>query len=158
WRVRRDAVRFALAARFQTPEAGITLAEYFRRTGQSEQTRRLLWDPLATAILNETPERAAASLFHNVFREAFLARHAASRRVFLRRGYAALHERLAAYLEARGGVVERRALAESVVLREDRVAAVRYAKAPESRDQIRLGQLAEPREAAADAVVLAVPW
>ena len=40
-----------------------------------EAARRLLWDPLATAILNETPERASAVLFYNVFREAFLASH-----------------------------------------------------------------------------------
>jgi squalene-associated FAD-dependent desaturase len=158
WRVRRDAARLALAVRLGPPRRDATLAEYFQQTGQSADSRRLLWDPLATAILNETPEKAAASLFHTVFREAFLAGHDASRLVFLRRGYGELHERLAAYLQRRGGVLQRRALAEGVEVEEGRVLQVRYAKAPESRDEIRLGQLAEPRTAAADAVVLAVPW
>lgn len=158
WRVRRDAARLALAVRFGAPPRDLTLAEYFQRTGQSAESRRLLWDPLATAILNETPERAAAALFHAVFREAFLAGHAASRLVFLRRGYGELHERLAAYFQGRGGVLERRALADAVALEAGRASQVRYAKAPETREEIRLGQLAEPRSAAADAVVLAVPW
>src|SRR6185503_5544779 len=110
WRVRRDAFRFGLAAAFGRRPDGITLAEWLRRTGQGAEARRLLWDPLATAILNETPERASAVLFHNVFREAFLSSHDAARLVFLRRGYAALHERLAAYFTGRGGRLHRRAL------------------------------------------------
>ena len=48
---------------------------------------RLLWDPLAIAIVNETPERAAAILFHRVYQEAFLASRRASRLVFLRCGW-----------------------------------------------------------------------
>lgn len=158
WRVRWDACRLALAVRLGAPPRDITLAEYFRRTGQSAETRRLLWDPLATAILNESPERAAASLFHAVYREAFLAGHAASRLVFLKRGYGALHERLAGYFQGRGGIVQRRALADAVELEAGRVCQVRYAKAPETRQEIRLGQLAQPRSAPADAIVLAVPW
>jgi squalene-associated FAD-dependent desaturase len=158
WRVRWDALRLALAVRFAAPPRDITLAEYFRATKQSAETRRLLWDPLVTAILNETPERAAAALFHAVYREAFLASHRASRLVFLRRGYGGLHERLAGYFERRGGVVHRRALAEAVELEAGRVSQVRYAKAPETREEIRLGQLAEARTAPVEAVVLAVPW
>ena len=158
WRVRWEAVRLAFAIRRGPPPRDITLAEYFRRTGQSAEARRLLWDPLATAILNETPERAAASLFHAVYREAFLASHAASRLVFLKRGYGVLHERLAGYFQGRGGRVHRRALADAVELRDGRVFQVHFAKAPESRQEIRLGQLAVSKTLAADAVVLAVPW
>ncbi|HKC11842.1 MAG TPA: FAD-dependent oxidoreductase [Vicinamibacteria bacterium] len=50
WRVFWDALRLGLAVRFGPPPAGITLAEYFRRTGQSSETRRLLWDPLAHRV------------------------------------------------------------------------------------------------------------
>jgi phytoene dehydrogenase-like protein len=158
WRARWDALRLSLSVRFGRAPQGLTLAEYFRRTGQSDETRRLLWDPLATAILNETPERVAAVLFHTVYREAFLTSRRASRLVFLRRGWGELHERLARYFESRGGVVRRRALAEAVELEAGRVSQVRYAKAPEAREEIRLGQLAEVRSAPADAVVLATPW
>ena len=112
WRARLDAVRLGLAARFGRPPAGLTLTEWFDRLGQGEAVRRLLWGPLATAILNETPDRAAAILFYNVYRAAFLESAAASRLVFLRRGYGRLLDRLGAYLEARGGRILRRARAE----------------------------------------------
>jgi squalene-associated FAD-dependent desaturase len=158
WRVRFEALRFGLAAAFARRPEGITLAEWFRRTGQGQASRRLLWDPLATAILNETPERAAAVLFYNVYREAFLSRHAASRLVFLRRGYGVLHERLARYLEGRGGSIRRRALAEAVDLEEGRVTGVRYVQRAMTREEIRAGRRATQERVAADAVVSAVPW
>ena len=165
WRVRFDALRLGLAIRFGAKPSGMTLAEYFRRHGQSPQTRRLLWDPLAIAILNETPERADASLFWNVYREAFLRTSRASRLVFLRRGLGVLHERLAAYFQARGGRLRRRALVEAIELgprgplgESLRVRGVRYVQRPEARDDIRRGQPAAPAFAEADAVVAAVPW
>jgi squalene-associated FAD-dependent desaturase len=158
WRVRWEALRLGLAVRFGKPPAGITLAEYFRRTGQGPDARRLLWDPLAIAILNETPERAAAVLFWNVYREAFLRSRSASRLVFLRRGYGALHERLARYFEARGGVIRRRALAKAVDVDDGRATGVRYTQRALTREQIRRGLKASEERLPADAVVAAVPW
>jgi squalene-associated FAD-dependent desaturase len=158
WRVRWQALRLGLAVRFGPRPDGISLAEYFRRTGQGEAARRLLWDPLATAILNETPERAAAVLFHEVYRQAFLRSRQASRLVFLRRGYGVLHDRLARYYEGRGGVLHRRAQAEAVELGDGRAHGVRYTQRAETRDEIRAGKRAVERQLAADAVVLAVPW
>jgi len=158
WRVRWDALRLGLAARFGRRPDGLTLAEYFRRTRQSAAARRLLWDPLATAILNETPERAAAVLFYNVYREAFLSSRKASRLVFLRRGYGVLHERLGRYFATRGGLVFRRALAESVEMSEGRVTGVRYSQRAEGREAIRAATPSQGRTLVADAVVLAVPW
>ncbi|HVQ31517.1 MAG TPA: hydroxysqualene dehydroxylase HpnE [Vicinamibacteria bacterium] len=158
WRVRLDALRLGLAIRLGGKPSGLSLADYFRRHGQSAITRRLLWDPLAIAILNETPERADASLFWNVYREAFLRTNRASRLVFLRRGWGELHERLAAYFEARGGTIRRRALAESIEVRDGRAAGVRYVQRAETRDDIRKGRRAEAVHAAAEAVVAAVPW
>jgi phytoene dehydrogenase-like protein len=117
-----------------------------------------LWDPLATAILNETPERAAAVLFHNVYREAFLSDHRASRLVFLRRGWGELAERLGRYFEARGGRLQRRALAEGLDVEAGRVAGVRYAQRAEAREAIQEGRPASAQRLAADAVILATPW
>jgi squalene-associated FAD-dependent desaturase len=158
WRVRLDALRLGLAVRLAGKPSGISLAEYFRRHGQSATTRRLLWDPLAIAILNETPERADASLFWNVYREAFLRTSRASRLVFLRKGWGELHERLAAYFEARGGRVQRRALASGIELHEGRVRGVRYRQRAETRDDIRRGLREKTVFADAEAVVAAVPW
>jgi squalene-associated FAD-dependent desaturase len=155
WRARWDALRLGLAVRFGAVPRGSTLAEYFRATRQSEAARRLLWDPLATAILNETPERAAAVLFHRVYQEAFLASHRASRLVFLRCGFGVLHERLAGYFAGRGGRLARRARAESVRLEDGRATGVRYRQSPETREEIREGRVGRDDLAAADAVVLA---
>lgn len=157
WRARWDALRLGLAVRFGGVPRGLTLAEYFQATRQSPAARRLLWDPLATAILNQTPERAAAVLFHRVYQEAFLASHRASRLVFLRQGFAALHERLAGYFASRGGRLERRARAEAVLLTDGRVSGVRYAQSPETREEIRAGQASRRHAAPAEAVVVATP-
>lgn len=158
WRVRFDALRLGMAVRFGPRPDGITLAEYFRRTGQSAEARRLLWDPLAIAILNETPERAAAVLFWNVYREAFLSSSRASCLVFLRRGYGVLHERLGRYFEARGGALRRRALVEAIEVGGGRALGVRYAQRAETRDEIRQGKREKAFTVAADAVVVATPW
>jgi squalene-associated FAD-dependent desaturase len=158
WSVRLQALRLGLAVSFGRPPEGLTLAEYFARTGQGEAARRLLWDPLALAILNESPDRAAAVLFHRVYREAFLSHHRASRLVFLRRGWGELAERLARYFVGRGGRLRRRALAEVVAVEEGRVAGVRFVQRAETREEIREGRPSVTETIGADAVVLAVPW
>jgi hydroxysqualene dehydroxylase len=158
WRVRAQAIRFGLSARFGRAPDGLTLAEWFRRTGQGEMARALLWDPLATAILNETPERAAAVLFHRAFGEAFLRDRRDSRLVFLRRGFGELHERLARYFQARGGRLARRALADAVEVRDGRAVAVCFTQRPQQRRQIQEGEPGVPQRVDADAVVAAVPW
>jgi len=157
WRVRLQSLRLGLAVRFGRRPDGLTLAEYLRRAGQGPDARRLLWDPLALAILNESPERAAAVLFHRVYQEAFLRDHRASRLVFLRRGWGVIHERLARYLESRGGVVHRRSRAVGLELEGTRVRGVRVAQGPTTRDAIRSGEAPAHRLHEADAVVAAVP-
>ena len=155
--VKLQAIRLGLAVRFGRRPEGLTLAEYFRRCGQGEAARRLLWDPLALAILNEPPERAAAVLFHRVYQEAFLRDHRASRLVFLRRGWGVLVERIARYFEGRGGVVRRGARVEGLVLEGERTTGVRYAQRPATREEVAAGRPPEPRVERADAVVAAVP-
>jgi squalene-associated FAD-dependent desaturase len=158
WRARWDALRLALAVRYGRAPRGLTLDEYFDRTRQGADARRLLWGPLATAVLNESPDRASAVLFHEVFREAFLVRRGASVLVNLRAGWARLHERLAAYLIARGGRVLRRALAQAVEVAGGRASGVRFRKRAETKEAIRAGETGADERVDADAVVLAVPW
>jgi squalene-associated FAD-dependent desaturase len=155
--VKLQAIRMGLAVRFGRRPEGLTLAEYFRRCGQGEAARRLLWDPLALAILNEPVERAAAVLFHRVYQEAFLRDHRASRLVFLRRGWGALLERVAAYFEGRGGVVRRGTRASGLVLEGGRVAGVRYARRARTREEVAAGRAPEEGIEPADSVVSAVP-
>ncbi len=155
--VKLQAIRLGLAVRFGRPPHGLTLAEYLRRCGQGDAARRLVWDPLAIAILNEPVERAAAVLFHRVFREAFLRDQRASRLVFPRRGWGALLERLAAYFEGRGGVVRRGARADGLVVDVGRASGVRYQQRPQTRREIAAGAATEARIEPADAVVSALP-
>ncbi len=158
WRARWQAIRLGWAVRFGAPPRGLSLADYLAACGQGKDARRLLWDPLATAILNETPEKAAAILFYNVYREAFLRSHAASRLVFLRRGYGVLQERLGVYFEGRGGLIRRRALAEAIEIENGRATGVRYAQGARSREEIQAGVSATHERVQADAIVSAVPW
>jgi squalene-associated FAD-dependent desaturase len=155
--VKLQAIRMGLAVRFGRRPEGLTLAEYFRRCGQGEAARRLLWDPLALAVLNEPVERAAAVLFHRIYQEAFLRDHRASRLVFLRRGWGVLLERIAAYFEGRGGVVHRGARAEGLVLEGGRVSGVRYARRPQAREDVAAGRPPALHVERADAIVSAVP-
>ncbi len=155
--VKLQAIRLGLAVRFGRRPEGLTLAEYFRRCGQGEAARRLLWDPLALAILNEPVERAAAVLFHRVYQEAFLRDHRASRLVFLRRGWGVLVERIARYFEGRGGVVKRGARVEGLVLDGGRATGVRYAQRAATREELAAGRAPVPGVERADAVVTAVP-
>jgi uncharacterized protein with NAD-binding domain and iron-sulfur cluster len=158
WSARLQALRLGLAVKLGRRPDGLTLAEYFARTGQGATVRRLLWDPLALAIVNEVPERAAAVLFHRVYQEAFLGDRGASRLVFLRRGWGVLADRLAAAFESRGGVTHRRAMVEGLVMDGERAAGVRYTQRAEARADIRAGRPAAAAELRADAVVAAVPW
>ena len=158
WKVRWQALRLGLAVRFGRVPETATLAEYLERCGQGPEARRLLWDPLATAILNETPEQAPARLFHRVYQEAFLASHRASRLIFLRCGWSVLHDRLARYFESRGGTLRRGARLDAVELRNGAVAGVRCQQRAASRAAIQQGAAARGQHIDTDAVVLAVPW
>lgn len=68
------ATRVPLAARRE--DAGLdrlTVAQWFARLEQSPEARRRLWDPLAIAALNETPEQASAHGFATALRHAFFS-------------------------------------------------------------------------------------
>ena len=158
WRARRDAARLAWAARFGKPPVGLTADQWFEATGQGEEIRTALWDPLVRAIVNEDTQCAAAILFYNVFREAFLRGRAASSLLFLKAGFAVLHERLAAHFVARGGVLRRRATALAVQARDGRACSVLVRQGAEGRASILAGAGGGRLQLDADAVVLAVPY
>lgn len=157
WRACFDAVRLAWNVRFGSPPSGLTVDQWFDRTGQDEEIRRALWVPIVKAVVNEETSRAAALLFHAVFRETFLRGRDASTLVFLKAGFGVLQERLAAHLIARGGVVRRRAAARSVGTRDGRVMGVDIRQSAEGREAILAGQGAREERIEANAVVLAVP-
>jgi zeta-carotene desaturase len=158
WRARLQALRLGLGVRFGRAPRGATLAEWLAASGQDAETRRLLWDPLCTAIFNDVPERTAAELFQEVYRQAFLESRAASRLVFLRCGWGTLFEVLARHFENRGGRLLRRATAEALEVEDGRARGLRFTQRAPTRDEIRRGVPARGQRASADAVVAAVPW
>jgi hydroxysqualene dehydroxylase len=158
WLARWQALRLGLALGWGRHPRGISLAEYFARHGQGSAVRRLLWDPLATAILNVAPEEGDAGLFVTCLRRAFFQSAKDSDLIFLRAGFGDLAERLGSYLSGRGGTLVRRARVDGIEVRNGRVSGVRCRLRPLGREQIEGGLRAHDDTIAADAVVCAVPW
>lgn len=157
WRARFDAARLALALRFSPPPNGLTVSEWLDQHRQSPEIRRALWNPLAKAIVNEDPGRAAAILFYNVLGETFLKGREESTLIFLKAGFSAFHERVAAYFTARGGTLRRRAAAQSIQVTGGRVRGVTLIQGAEGREAILSGVGGVQESLDAEAVVLAVP-
>ncbi len=55
----------------QCPTPEETVTQWLKRLRQGEHARHLLWEPLATAALNDHPGRASAFLFARVLAEVF---------------------------------------------------------------------------------------
>ena len=72
WRDRFCALRLALALRLSRDAAldGLTVASLLERHGQTDNARRLLWEPLCVAALNTPPHAASARVFARVLRDA----------------------------------------------------------------------------------------
>jgi zeta-carotene desaturase len=84
----------------------LTVEEWLLRAGQTPRLRRMLWDPLTLAIVNETPDQASALPLARALAESFLGAQAHSRMGIPSGGLSRLFEpELARYLEERGGQV-----------------------------------------------------
>jgi squalene-associated FAD-dependent desaturase len=125
-----------------TAEPRGTVSEWLIAHGQRPRLRAWLWDPLAVAALNQSPDVAAASPFVRVLAEMFGPDRTASSLVLPTKP---LHEMYAepasTFIRARGGDVRVNALAR-VVVEHGRVRAV----------DVR-GERIE-----ASRVIVAVPW
>lgn len=125
-----------------TAEPSGTVSEWLIAHGQRHKLRAWLWEPLAVAALNQSPDEAAASPFVRVLAEMFGPDPTASSLVLPTRP---LHEMYAeparGFIRAHGGDVRVNALAR-VVVEHGRVRAV----------DIR-GERIE-----ASRIVVAVPW
>ncbi len=123
--------------------SGASVAEWLRRHGQSAETIRTLWEPLAIAIMNERTEKASALLFARCLRRAFLGRTGDSALVLPSVGLSELFVTPAcALISKHGGRIILGARAAGTILREGRVTGVR---------------LEDGAELPASVVILAVP-
>jgi squalene-associated FAD-dependent desaturase len=119
-----------------------TVSEWLTRYGQTGRLREWLWEPLAVAALNQSPEEAAAAYFVRVLSLMFGPDPSGASIVLpmvpLDAMYAAPARR---YIEARGGEVRTHALSR-IRIQHGRVAGV----------EIRGEPVAVPR------AIAAVPW
>ena len=76
WRDRRAAIRLALS--LASAREGQTVAEFLDAMGQTQATRRFLWEPLCISALNTPVARADARVFAAVVHDAFMRRRADS--------------------------------------------------------------------------------
>jgi squalene-associated FAD-dependent desaturase len=119
-RARRELLRSGTVS---TPP-GATVSDWLAAHGQRDKLRAWLWEPLAVAALNQSPDIASAAPFVRVLAEMFGPDPAASALVLPTRP---LHQMYAEparrFIEARGGDVRVNALAR-VIVEGGRVRAV----------------------------------
>ncbi len=107
-RDRLAAARLAVALRAgrATPRSGETVNEWLVRMRQPRRVRGWLWEPLAVAALNESPDAAAASMLAPVLRELITGGRTSASLVLPRVPLGDLYaEPARRYLESHGGAV-----------------------------------------------------
>ena len=116
WSDRLSVVGLGRAIRHQLASPGETVENWLIRNGQTARIREMLWDPLALAALNQSPDRAAAPLFARVLGEMFSSDpRAAAIALPVRPLHEMYAEPAREYLERHGGEVRTGATARIVV-------------------------------------------
>ena len=107
-----------------TAEPGGTVADWLAAHGQGQKLRAWLWEPLAVAALNQSPDVAAASPFVRVLAEMFGPDESAAALAMPTRPLNEMYaEPARRFIESHGGEVRLNALAR-VVVDEGRVTGV----------------------------------
>jgi hydroxysqualene dehydroxylase len=121
---------------------GETVEAWLIRNGQTPRIREMLWDPLALAALNQSPQQAAAPVFARVLAEMFGDDPRAAAIALPTQPLEAMYGDPARdFIESRGGTVRTGAPAR-IRVQDSRVAAVEAAG----------------EQWPADRVIAAVPW
>lgn len=121
---------------------GETVENWLIRNGQTPRLRELLWDPLALAALNQSPQQAAAPVFARVLAEMFGADPRAAAIALPTKPLHLMYaEPARQFIEQAGGTV-RTGAAARIRVHDEAVAAVESAG----------------EQWSADRVISAVPW
>lgn len=126
---RLGLIRLGLHTRFKGPKENETVEAYLGRLGQSQQTRRLLWDPIVLATLNTVPAEASATMFAQVMRLGFLGSGQDSKLGLPRAGLSQLFGNPAKHLIAqKGGIVITGSPVIEVIKQDDEFCVVTRSK------------------------------
>jgi len=140
-RERIAASRAGLALWASRSSRDETFAAWLTRHRQTERIVRRFWDPIVVATLNAPSSAVSFRAARHVFHEALFVPHGADMGLFTR-PLGDVFEAARRYLEARGGIVELGSPAETLSMFDGRACGVR---------------LADGREIAGDAVIVAIP-
>ena len=112
---------------FRWEAAGdMTVGDWLDSLGQSAETKRSFWEPLAVAIMNESIGAASAVVFVRALREAFLSGRRGAALAIPKVGLSDLYvEPARAFIERQGGVLRCGADVSGSVVEGENVAAVR---------------------------------
>ena len=104
----------------------VTIEDWLKAVGQSEETNRSFWEPLAISIMNEHIAKASAKIFVRSLRHAFLCGWKNSSLAIPRVGLSELyvHDALK-FIEQRGTAVQLNADVVEIVLKDNKVRAVK---------------------------------
>lgn len=104
----------------------MTIEQWLDAVGQSEETKRSFWEPLAVSIMNEHTAKASAKVFVHSLRHAFLGGWKNSSLAVPRVGLSELYvDGAVKFIEQRGAEVRPNADVIRVVVSDDKVTSIR---------------------------------
>lgn len=126
---RRKLLNVGMALLLQTrrPEEldSITVDEWLRQLGQSEENRKYLWDVIAVGSLNDDPAKVSALMFFRVLRTAFFGKKENASILIPKVGLSEyLIQPAERYLKSHGGEIELGVGVERIAIDGNRVASV----------------------------------
>jgi squalene-associated FAD-dependent desaturase len=122
----------------------ITASEWLRKLGQSEKSKKRLWNVITIGALNNCPQNVSALMLFRVLRTAFLGRRENSSLLIPREGLSELLVNPAVrFIKERGGTI---------------AAGVQCAGFETSKDRVISVRTSTGKKFAADTFISAVPW
>ena len=103
-----------------------TVSEWLNRLGQSRRSQEAFWNILTYAIMNESPDRASASLFRAVLKKALYTNRKGSRIVLPAVPLSSLYVNSAEdYIKQHGGIIEKGCPASEIMLEDGVICGIK---------------------------------
>ena len=123
-----------------------SVAQWLKRTGQTERSIRHFWSPIIMATLNDRPEQCSTKYAGKVFHELFVKSSTGGRLGIPTVPLSDFYASMARLLEASGGTVQLRASVETIT------------QEPDGRWRVTASAAESKTEYTADSIILALPF